>query len=245
MQLTEEVHLVGSGGVGLSDRYDCHVYLINGGSALALVDAGCGLGHTQILDNIQGEGLDPARITHILLTHAHADHAGGCAALKSAFPDARVCLSTREALFLTQGDERELGLTAARPLGIYPADYRLAPCAVDVALEGDEHLVVGNLTVTAIATPGHSRGSICYLLRGAQSTHLFSGDVVHFRGLISLLNCAGSSLADYRAHIPKLAGLDVDALLPGHLLFTVRDGQRHIDQAIEAFRGLGVPKCTF
>ena len=245
MRLTEEVCLVGSGAVGLSNQYDCHVYLIDGGSALALVDAGCGIEVPQILQNVKAEGFDPAAITHILLTHAHADHAGGCAALKAELEGVEVCLSREEAAFLSEGNEDEIGLTTARPLGFYPANYRLAPCPVDVALSDNEQIAVGDLKLTALATPGHSRGSMCYLFEGKRRIHLFSGDVVHFRGLISLLNCVGSSLSAYRQHIGKLAGLNVDALLPGHLLFAVNRGQQHIDQAIDAFRGLGVPKCTF
>ena len=245
MRLTKEVYIVGSGAIGLSDRYDCHVYLIDGGSALALVDAGCGMGVPQILENVKAEGFDPFPITHILLTHAHADHAGGCAAMKSVLKKARVCLSGEEAPFLSEGNEEQIGLTVARPLGFYPADYHLTPCPVDVALKGGEEIIVGDLKVRTIATPGHSRGSICYLVQGQRKVHLFSGDVVHFQGLISMLNCVGSSLEAYRKHIGKLADLNVDALLPGHLLFTVGGGQQHIDQAIEAFKGLGVPKCTF
>ena len=61
MRLTERVHLVGSGrtGFNISDPYDCHVYLVDGGSELA-------------------------RIGTILLTHAHADHAGWAAGLRVA-----------------------------------------------------------------------------------------------------------------------------------------------------------------
>ena len=40
------------------------------------------------------------------------------------------------------------------------------------------------------------------------------------------------ALARYREHIGRLGGLDIDALLPGHLLFTLGNGQRHIDLAI-------------
>ena len=46
MQLANRIHLVGSGSFGfdLSDPYDCHVYLVDGGSELALVDVGAGIG---------------------------------------------------------------------------------------------------------------------------------------------------------------------------------------------------------
>ena len=79
MRLTERVHLVGSGksGADISNPYDSHVYLIDGASSLALIDAGVGIQPELILENIHKEGFDPANISHIVVTHGHADHAGG------------------------------------------------------------------------------------------------------------------------------------------------------------------------
>jgi glyoxylase-like metal-dependent hydrolase (beta-lactamase superfamily II) len=78
MKLCERIYLVGSGSVGLSDPGDCHVYLIDGGQELALVDAGCGAGAQRILENIRRCGCDRSKIRYLLLTHAHRDHARGC-----------------------------------------------------------------------------------------------------------------------------------------------------------------------
>ena len=81
MKLTDDVYLVGGGdyGFNLTHRLDCHTYLIDGGGELALVDAGFGPGTDEILDLIRADGYDPARIGKILVTHYHADHAGGSA----------------------------------------------------------------------------------------------------------------------------------------------------------------------
>ena len=46
--------------------------------------------------------------------------------------------------------------------------------------------------------------------------------------------------AAYRTSLPKLAGLDVDALLPGPGVWMLRGGQ-HIDRALEDFRLLWPP----
>ncbi|MBC8461948.1 MAG: MBL fold metallo-hydrolase, partial [Deltaproteobacteria bacterium] len=52
-------------------------------------------------------------ISRVLLTHAHADHSGGCAALKFAL-GVPVIVSSEEADFLRRADEAELGLAFAR-----------------------------------------------------------------------------------------------------------------------------------
>ena len=66
MKLTSQVHVVGGGrfGFGLSGALDCHVYLLNGGDEMALIDPGLGLGRDfdTVLQNIRDDGLDPKRI---------------------------------------------------------------------------------------------------------------------------------------------------------------------------------------
>ena len=246
MKITQEIYMVGSGsnGLGISNEYDCHVYLISGGKELALIDAGAGIDVKQVLKNVAAEGFRVEDISKVLLTHAHADHSGGCAALKAEL-GVSVLVSSEEADFVRRADEDELGLTFARAAGWYPPDYCLQPCEVDVELEDGQKIMVGDLQITTIKTPGHSRGSVCYLMEGEDTTSLFTGDTVFLRGLISLLNAPGSSVQDYCQGIKKLANLGVDALLPGHLGFCLGGGQGHMDKAIKAFEDLPVPECVF
>jgi glyoxylase-like metal-dependent hydrolase (beta-lactamase superfamily II) len=102
-------------------------------------------------------------------------------------------------------------------------------------------LSVGNLAIAAIQVPGHNPGCLCYLLTVDGRRVLFSGDVVYHGGLVSIGNWPGCDLQAYQRGLRKLAGLAVDALLPGHLLWTVSGGQAHIDKAIRAFAGLWPP----
>lgn len=82
VRLTPRVTLVGSGtlGFGLTDAHDSHVYLVDGGTDAVLVDAGCGLAADRIAANVRA-CLGAGPVSRILLTHAHADHAGGAADL--------------------------------------------------------------------------------------------------------------------------------------------------------------------
>ncbi len=63
---------MGSGwlGFGLSHDLDRHVYMVNGRSEIALVDAGAGLELDRIVANIRADGLDPNKLKYVLLTHA-------------------------------------------------------------------------------------------------------------------------------------------------------------------------------
>ena len=111
MRLTPRVHLVGSGATGadLSNSYDCHVYLVDGGGPLALIDAGVGLEPELILANVRAAGFDPAAIETIALTHAHADHGGGAGPLHE-LTGAEVLAPGPAATWLKQADEEAISL---------------------------------------------------------------------------------------------------------------------------------------
>lgn len=135
MRLAERIYLVGSGSFGfdLTDPYDCHVYLLDGGTELALIDVGAGMGAEAIVGNVRRDGFDPGRIRHLVLTHGHGDHAGGVARMGRLLGRPRVYLHRDVADFLRRGDERGVSLDLAKQAGIYPAEYRLEPCEVDVS----------------------------------------------------------------------------------------------------------------
>lgn len=214
MQLTSNIYLVGSGEIGLSDGGDCHVYLVDGGSELALIDAGCGSedSHAALLSNIESHGLDLKKLTSIILTHSHSDHARGA----HLFRDKGCRIFAPE-------DER----------GFIEAGWDgLAACNVDVGVNHHDRIRVGTLELTALTVPSHSEASTAYLLATPNHRSLFVGDILFFNGVIGLINHPGSELSNYRKYIERLGELKIDALLPAHSLFTLAGGQKHIDLAI-------------
>ena len=82
MRISDHVYLVGSDQFGLSHPLDSSCYLLDGGSSLGLVDGGLGLGVDDILANVEASGFDSKKISHVLITHAHAGHWGGAALLR-------------------------------------------------------------------------------------------------------------------------------------------------------------------
>ena len=241
--MTERISVVGGGatGLGISHTLDPNVYLLSGGDELALVDAGAGPGEDRILKNVRSLGYDPALIGHIFLTHAHADHAGGAASLAEQL-GAQVYLSQLEREALENADEEALGLSIARRNGFYPDDYRLDPCKVDLPLRGDEKLRCGDLELAVMPTPGHSAGSVCFLVEIEEWIALFAGDTVFAGGQISLIVAPGSDLLALQESVTSLGGLGVASLLPGHGIFPLEGGQEHIEQAIEAFGTMLPPR---
>ena len=70
---------------------------------------------------------------------------------------------------------------------------------------------------------------------------LLQGDVVFFGGTVFLQNMHDCSIQEYAASVNKLAELDFDAHLPGHLGISLEDGKRHIRLPRAVF-STGVPK---
>jgi glyoxylase-like metal-dependent hydrolase (beta-lactamase superfamily II) len=96
-----------------------------------------------------------------------------------------------------------------------------------------------------ISVQGHTRDSTCFLWEEGGRRALFTGDVVFYSGAIGLINADGSSLEDYRRDLPKLAALGVDMFFPGHSVFVLRNGQKHIDRALKKLQDFVLPESFF
>jgi hydroxyacylglutathione hydrolase len=240
MRITEDIYLVGSLQLGISGRWDSHVYLLKGPDGLVLIDAGGGTDGERIFENIRSEGFDPADIRALLLTHVHFDHSCGAAEIRER-TGCKVYISAKTQELLERGTAEDAGLDKAIAKGIYPDWFEFRNCVVDHPVHHGDAIQEGRLEFTAIGVDGHSPDSICYLVEMNGMRNLFIGDVLFYGGVIGLINAPGSTMAGYRQDLSRLAGLNIDGLYPGHYLFTVTDGQRHIDAAIEQFSKGSVP----
>lgn len=241
MKLAEHLYLVGSGHFGLSHGFDCSVYVVSCGKELVMIDAGAGVAPERVARNIEKDGLNPSSISRILLTHGHADHAGGAHYFQEKF-GCRVYLGEAEADLVEAGSEKDLVLDVAKKSGFYSPDYRFTNCRISVRLTHEERISCGDFAFKAIHVPGHSPGSFCFLADLPEGKVLFTGDTVFTEGVIGMLNCDGSDLSEYRRYIHRLRGLDVDILLPGHRVFVLSRGQIHLDRAIESLGLLQLPR---
>jgi hydroxyacylglutathione hydrolase len=107
------------------------------------------------------------RLTHILLTHHHGDHTGGTARLRE--------------------------LTGCHVVG---ADRVEMPLIDTIVSDKEEH-VIGGLRVRTIATPGHTRDSVCYFLpaqSGNPTPILFTGDTLFVGGCGRVFECDAGTM---------------------------------------------------
>src|SRR5438105_4943252 len=178
-------------GFGLTHHSDSHVYLVDGGSEIALIDAGAGVDPNQIIERISRTGLDPDRVRRLFVTHAHADHAGGAGKLRAAL-NLDVQASADVARILRAGDEAAASVDVGKAQGTYEPDYQYDATPVAGELLDGDRVQVGDLEVEAISTPGHSVGHMAFLVRhgtrpgATRGADLFTGDTLFFGGRIVL-----------------------------------------------------------
>ena len=162
-----------------------------------------GLEPEQILDCLRQEGLTLAAI---LCTHGHADHIGGNAALKEAFPEALLLIGEHEAAMLT---DPNLNLSAAfgEPLVSPPADRTVK--------EG-EVVELAGIALEVRHIPGHSPGHVVFVHQGPPPS-VFGGDVL-FAGSIGRYDFPGGDRRQLLRGIrEKLLGLPPETVVyPGH-----------------------------
>ncbi len=238
-RITDTVWAVGgAGGPELTSSYDGTQYLVWDGEAGLLVDTGTGLGGDAWLANVR-EVCGDLPPFGALVTHYHADHAGGAATALRAGLD--VYTGERTALALASGDEETTQVARARRAGVYPEDYRLEPAEGVRTLPDFSRLAIGSIQVTAIEAPGHCDGHLVFLVETAEERSLFSGDVLFAGGRVSLQAIPDCRLDLYADTVIGLAELRVDALFPGHGEPVLSGAAAQIERAAASFRRLIPP----
>lgn len=244
MRITPSLYLVGGTAFGLTDGFDCHIYLVKGSDGLILIDAGNGYDTATLLANIEAEGLDPSRISHILITHHHTDHARGAKALRDALGCEVWIGENLGRHLLESGTDEELGVNYAKKHGMYAQDYVYIHCPVARGVMDGDRFTIAGIDISAINVIGHSPDSTCYVMNLDGRKCIFSGDVVYSGGVLGVLNYPMSSIAEYHEGLPKLNGLGIEGFFPGHRMFTLKNGQAVIDDGLAQLDSIFAPQSV-
>jgi hydroxyacylglutathione hydrolase len=242
-RLRDHLRLVGSGAIAesFSDELDCHVYLLDGGDELALIDAGAGLASEALLANVAAAGHDPATIGTLLLTHGHGDHAGGAAQLRERL-GLRVLAPALARGPIEEGDEHALSVALAREAGIYPPGFALAPCPIDGELTDGQRFHVGSVAIEVLDAPGHCRGHVAMVVEHGGVRDLLAGDAVFDRGRVALQPIHDCDIGDLTRTLRRLRTLELDGLLAGHGELVLDGASAHIEHANRQLDRLLLPE---
>jgi len=193
----------------------CNVYVLRSGREAVLIDFGAG----DVLDHLGELGVD--RVTDVLVTHHHRDQVQGLARAVEA--GARVWVPPCEREFFDRVDERWSRRQVANDYDVREDRFSLLePVAVAGVAAEYRTQRYGAFDVYTLPTPGHTLGSVTYLLELDGRRLAFTGDLVAGDGKVWSLAATQwtySGVEGWGATVIScsvLGGREPELLLPSH-----------------------------
>jgi glyoxylase-like metal-dependent hydrolase (beta-lactamase superfamily II) len=179
-EVAEKIYEIKPEGKALERFPLCTVYLIMDDHT-ALVETGFSLQIPDILEAVDRLGYDIRKLSYIIPTHVHPDHAGGAGLLARQLPQAKVVAYSRAAKVLAdpsilerlmQGFKQVFGDDAKERFG------EMLPIAEErlLLVEDGDSIALGQRELKVIHTPGHDPNHLCFL--DTKSRGLFCGDTL-------------------------------------------------------------------
>lgn len=204
---------------------DVNTYIVINGNVGFVVDPG---GDAQEIYSIFQK--QKARIEAILLTHAHFDHIGGVAELcriASKGEDGKENPQNAPTVFLHKDELEKIGSYKNMGFSMNANPEKFVP---DILLKGGETLKIAGLDVKVIHTPGHAKGSVCYVV----SNKIFVGDTLFFMSYGRTDFYDGNAKDLKNSIVNKLFALKGNyTVLPGHGEPTTLDFERANNSVLE------------
>lgn len=178
----------------------------------AIVDPGwCYQSVTDAIAEAKENGIP---VKYILFTHGHFDHVMGAAEVRE-LTGAQAVIHEADKLCLSDPE---------KSLASENMPMKQKCLDADITVDDGDGLYLGDEKITVMHTPGHTVGSVCYILEKDRA--IFSGDTL-FCMTVGRTDFAGGSEKELENSLRKLVALDGDYLIyPGHNRETTLNHER-------------------
>ena len=168
-----------------------------------------------IMAELESRGLT---LRKILLTHGHFDHTGAAAALKERY-NAQVYISAVDEELL---DDKVKSVAYVLP------EVPFHPVEADVRIKEGDVISQGSMKISVIETPGHTAGSVCFVIEDC----MFTGDTLFHRTVGRTDHYSGDTPTEIQS-VKRIAALDKNyKLYCGHGADTDLDTERKVNPFI-------------
>jgi glyoxylase-like metal-dependent hydrolase (beta-lactamase superfamily II) len=186
-----------------------NIYLIREKNGYIAIDGG---EKAKVLAPALAElSIRPEEVTTVFLTHSDFDHCGAVKLFKSAH------------VYLAKAEEQLVNGSTPRTFSKYRLKWKNKLPVPYTTLDDGDILTIGERKVQCILTPGHTPGSMCFLI---DDKYLFTGDTVvletgRFKRFVELFTMDGDeNVKSIHTLVDKVAGKNIAYVFSAHHGFT-------------------------
>ncbi|MBQ8140106.1 MAG: MBL fold metallo-hydrolase [Clostridia bacterium] len=216
MKITEKIYLLSGMSYGLLGN----VYGIVHRDGLIMVDCGRPKEAIPMIErNIKLWGLDGLPITALLITHGHPDHCGNGKYFQQK--GVKIIAGQKDADQILRLGDYDPNIFPC-VLHDFEPDCLFEPYETDIKVSEDTHLSICEYDIEVLTTPGHTQGSVVYIVTIDGKRYFFTGDTLSAEGSRAHTPILGTSASvdycgkSYIESMQKLLNRYPDAILGGH-----------------------------
>lgn len=215
----EPLHLIGNVYyVGQTDNSqpgsDDASFLIKTNAGLILLDTGEEAAAPQIKAHIEQLGFKLGDIKYLIHSHSHSDHVAGDAEFRKLVPGMKILATALDAEVIESGGKKDFDKTRAQ----------FKPVKIDRIIKDGETLTLGDVSLTAHHTPGHTKGCTTWTTTvedaGKKLNAIFVCSARISEGVALVNNANYPEIAsDFRKTFAILKDMPVDVFFASHGFF--------------------------
>ncbi|HEX2270251.1 MAG TPA: subclass B3 metallo-beta-lactamase [Pyrinomonadaceae bacterium] len=200
-------------------------YLITTSQGHILLDSGFKETVPQIKQNVAALGFRLEDVKILIISHAHADHVGGIALLKQ-LTNAKLMVSEADAEVLARGGKNDPN---------FGDRFAFDPVTADRKLRDGDTVQLGDVTMTARLTPGHTKGCTTWTMKVREGSKSYDVVIIGSTTVpgYKLIGNAGypNIAGDYESTFKLLKTLPCDVFLAPHgSFFALHEKRKRLDE---------------